>query len=136
MRRRVFLVVAIGVLVLGASGLAVDRWPEKRQAALDPHGTVLPATRQEQLSRVMPVPSDFDGLHAQLISGTMPTMPMDATVLSDEQCQADEHGISHCLNRLRLADGSEIEVRHPHDMHTVPCLSPGESVQLKTAPPL
>jgi len=132
-KRRIFLVAAVGAFALGAFGLALDHSPENPPSALDPHGTVLPATRQVQLSRMMPAPSDFDGLHAKIISGTMPTSTTEATVLSDEQCQADQRGISHCLNRLRLADGSEIEVRHPHDMHAVPCLSPGEHVRLEPA---
>jgi hypothetical protein len=34
---------------------------------------------------------------------------------------------------MRLADGSEITVRHNHRMSEVSCLSPGEMVYLQTA---
>ena len=129
-----YLVAAlIGLLVLGGSTFALGRATQTNEPAVDPHGVALPAQRQVQLSSVMPSPSDFDGLHAKLISGTMPTDAMKATVLTDEQCEPDSQGISHCLNRLRLPDGSEIQVRHPHDMDVVPCLAPGENVQLVPA---
>ena len=83
-----------------------------------------------QLSFSMPTPSGFDGLHAKLVRGAMPRATTEATVLTDEQCQPDARGVSHCLNRLRLSDGTQIEVRHPHDMSDVACLSPGEHVRL------
>ena len=133
MRRGIVLAIAagVGVLALGASALAIGHSSQSHDSpAVDPHGTALPAQRQVQLSRVMPAPSDYDGLHAQLIGGTMPAARVEATVLTDEQCQPDAHGVSHCLNRMRLADGSVIQVRHPHDMSRVPCLSPGEHVRL------
>ena len=63
----------------------------------------------------------------------MPHAATDATVLSDEDCAADVMGISNCLNRIRLADGSEIAVRHPHDMRKVPCFAPGEPVRVVPA---
>ena len=58
------------------------------------------------------------------------TRAATASDLSDEQCEPYGQGISHCLNRLRLSDGSEIQVRHPHNMDGVPCLAPGENVRL------
>ena len=135
-RTRLLIAAFVGLLVLGGSAFALGRSTQPDQAAVDPHGTALPAERRVQLSRVMPSPSDFDGLHAKLIGGTMPTAPTQATVLTDEQCEPDDLGISHCLNRLRLPDGSEIQVRHPHNMDAVPCLAPGENVQLVPAPQL
>lgn len=53
-----------------------------------------------------------------------------ATVLTDENCEPDRFGISHCLNALRLADGRRMTVRHDHDMGNDPCLAPGESVRV------
>ena len=134
MRRRVWVAIVAGSLVIGGSGLALERASQSHEPAVDPHGTALPAQRQVQLSRVMPAPSDYDGLHAKLIGGAMPAAAVEATVLTDEQCQPDARGVSHCLNRMRLADGSVIQVRHPHDMSKVPCLSPGEHVQLVPPP--
>jgi len=129
-RRNLLVAALIGLLVLAGAGIVLARATGTHKQALDPHGTALPAQRTVQLSTVMPSPSDYDGLHAKLIGGTMPAGETEATVLTDEQCQPDEHGISHCLNRLRLPDGSEIEVRHPHNMDAVPCLAPGENVRL------
>jgi len=128
-RRNLLVAVLIGLVVLAGAGLVLARGNQTQQA-VDPHGTALPAQRTVQLSTVMPSPSDYDGLHAKLIGGTMPAATVQATVLTDEQCQPDEHGVSHCLNRLRLPDGSEIQVRHPHNMDAVPCLAPGENVRL------
>ena len=128
--RRAFGAVLLAILVLAGSGLVIERASRSHTLAVDPHGTALPAQRQLQISRVMPSPSNSDGLWAKLVGGTMPTAAVEATVLTDEECQADARGLSHCLNRLRLPDGSEIQVRHPHDMSKVPCLAPGEHVRL------
>ena len=125
------LVAAVSALVLlGAAGLLGERLLSSQSSRTDTHGTALPNARRVQLSYTMPAPSSFDGLHAQVVNGTMPTAVTSATVLSDEQCQPDAMGISHCLNRMRLPDGSEMAVRHPHDMSDVPCLARGEEVQL------
>lgn len=130
--RQVLAAVSLALLVLAGAGLLIER-ASRSHVAVDPHGTALPAQRQLQISGVMPSPSNSDGLRAKLVSGTMPTASVEATVLTDEECQPDGHGLSHCLNRLRLPDGSEIQVRHPHDMTLVPCLAPGEHVRLKPA---
>lgn len=53
---------------------------------------------------------------------------MRAIVLSDSRCQPDAAGVSHCLNRLRLANGRTVTVVHDHRMMNMPCLSPGEHV--------
>jgi hypothetical protein len=131
MSRRKALVAALSTLVLLATaGLLGGLLLSSQSTGTDPHGTALPSARRVQLSFTMPAPSSFDGLHAKLVNGTMPTAVTSATVLSDEQCQPDAMGISHCLNRMRLPSGSELAVRHPHDMSDVPCLAPGEEVQL------
>ena len=77
-------------------------------------------------------PSQVDGpLQVELVWGDLPQPQAVATVLTDEDCAPDAAGISHCLNRLRLADGSELAVRHNHDMGKVPCLFPGEPIVLQ-----
>lgn len=81
-----------------------------------------------------PAPSEpGSDLQARLVSGHAPKRETVATVLTDEDCAADAHGISHCLNRIKLADGSRIAVRHPHDMRKIPCLAPGEHVNIRPA---
>ena len=72
-------------------------------------------------------------LNAELLDGRVPAQTEVATVLTDEDCNPDAQGISHCLNKLRLPDGSVLTVRHPHDMMLVPCLSPGERVEVSAA---
>jgi hypothetical protein len=72
-------------------------------------------------------------LHARLVGGAAPSSPTMATVLADEDCAPNAKGVSNCLNRLRLADGRHVSVRHPHRMSEVPCLSPGERVNFRPA---
>ena len=67
-----------------------------------------------------------------LESGEMPAHAMTAVVETDENCEPDAYGISHCSNQLRLADGRTIEVRHDHNMSRFPCLKPGEVVAVET----
>jgi hypothetical protein len=102
--------------------------------AVDPHGAEIASVRTLVVSRAQP-PTSRPGvlLHGRLVEGTLPSAAMKGTVLSDEDCAADFRGISNCLNRIRLADGREIAVRHPHDMSNVPCLAPGEPVRVVPA---
>ena len=67
----------------------------------------------------------------ELKRGTMPLYPTTAVVQTDEDCTPDVYGNSHCTNRLRLADGRIIVVQHDHNMQIYPCLSPGETVEVK-----
>jgi hypothetical protein len=53
-----------------------------------------------------------------------------AVVLTDTRCSPDARGVSHCLNRMRLADGTVVTAQHDHRMTEMPCLSPGEPVRL------
>jgi hypothetical protein len=74
-----------------------------------------------------------DRMRAQLLEGRLPAGAVTATVLTDEDCAADADGVSHCRNKLRLSGGKTIEVRHPHRMHQVPCMTPGEVVRVGRA---
>jgi hypothetical protein len=58
------------------------------------------------------------------------THRMRAVVLTDTRCNADAMGVSHCLNVMRLANGTVITVVHDHRMMDMPCLDPGEHVTL------
>ena len=60
----------------------------------------------------------------------MPDGPMMAEVMTDTDCTPDAQMISRCRNVMRLADGRQIVLRHPHRMSDVPCLAPGERVRL------
>jgi hypothetical protein len=83
-------------------------------------------------SEPAPSPSATD-LRARVEKGTLPSGTVKATVLSDENCEPDAQGISHCRNRVRLASGQTLTLRHPHDMNKVPCLAPGEKILLSRA---
>lgn len=60
----------------------------------------------------------------------MPNRAMMAEVMTDTDCTPDAQMISRCRNVVRLADGRQIVLRHPHDMTEIPCLAPGERVRL------
>ena len=112
--------------VLVASVLAALRVSEHpNQAALDSgHRVVL-------VSNTMPTPSaPGQPLHVQLVTRAS-FADQAGVVLSDDQCQPDTNGISHCVNKIRLASGETITVRHPHDMAKVACLGPGEHVAVR-----
>ncbi len=74
---------------------------------------------------------DIDKDHALvgIIEGTLPAGTSRVTVISDENCVPDSQGISHCLNRLSYGNG-DVTVRHTHNMTNVPCLEPGEVLQV------
>lgn len=68
---------------------------------------------------------------AYRLSGLRPPPRAVATVETDESCQPDRYGVSHCLNRLRLPGGGAITVRHDHRMADSPCLAPGERLRVR-----
>jgi hypothetical protein len=79
----------------------------------------------------MPAPSPSPvHLNAGLEEGTLPDRPVVGTVLTDEDCEPDAEGISHCRNVVRIAGGGKVVLRHPHAMMEVQCLEPGEKVLL------
>lgn len=133
------LAVVFLLAVLGGAVALVERDDATTPAgesvvAVDPHGAEIENVRTLVVSRGQP-PASRPGalLHGRLVEGSMPNAATEGTVLSDEDCGADFRGISHCLNRIRLAGGREISVRHPHDMRKVPCFAPGEPVHVVPA---
>lgn len=82
----------------------------------------------------VPAPSPSQTiLHAGLEEGQLPAGPVRATVLTDEECEPDAQGISHCRNEVQLRSGKTVVLRHLHDMMQVECLAPGEEVVLRRA---
>jgi hypothetical protein len=79
-----------------------------------------------------PSPSQVT-LHAGLEEGRLPAGPVTAVVLTDEECEPDAQGISHCRNEVQLPSGETVVLRHLHDMMRVECLAPGEEVVLRRA---
>lgn len=70
-------------------------------------------------------------LHAMRVKGPIPARATVATVLTDENCEPDADGVSHCINRIRLPNGKTLVVQHPHNMDVVPCLAPQERVTVR-----
>ena len=114
--------------------VALDRSP-RQNPNIGSHGKAITTVRTLLVAASGPVDISVPGqpLRAILVSGSMPSMPSMATVLSDENCAPDAQGVSHCTNRLRMEDGSHLTVTHPHRMATVPCLAPGERIALQKA---
>ncbi len=134
--------VLVAFALAAALALAACGGTAGTQGAAEPaatgHGaTSLPA---QDLRVVFVFPGEASGvsesatvLRAGVVEGVPPSAVTVATVLTDEDCAPDAQGISHCLNELRLPDGTVLTVRHPHDMSKVPCLTPGEQVELRPA---
>jgi len=132
------LIVALAAAILGPGGSAgpQDKSAAESQAWRGDRSHQRPAAVRSLsvTTRAEPAPSAHpDRMRALLIDGTLPARSTTATVLSDEDCTPDAEGVSHCRNRLRLAGGRRIEVRHPHRMHEVPCMTPGETVRVHRA---
>ena len=86
------------------------------------------------VTKAEPAPSAHpERMQALLLHGKLPSGAVTATVLTDEDCAPDAEGVSHCRNTLRLPSGRTVEVRHPHRMHDVPCMTPGEKIRLGRA---
>jgi hypothetical protein len=85
-----------------------------------------------QQGETLPFTSGTDGiLIASLESGQIPAGATGAIVRSDANCQPDQDGVSHCLNELDFG-ADTVVVRHHHKMSEVPCLTPGEKVNVLT----
>jgi hypothetical protein len=81
-----------------------------------------------------PAPSQpGEPVHTMLLEGSVPSRSMAGTVMTDENCEPDADGVSHCTNAIRLASGHSLVVRHSHRMVEVPCLAPGENVVVRGA---
>jgi hypothetical protein len=143
MRRRTSasLRIAVGLGLIGVAtvvAVAIVGAPDRTVA---PPGQIAHPTPTDVTTRTVLVSTDAipppsapgASLRAYYMEGTLPSSPMTSTVLTDENCAPDDEGISHCTNRLELADGGELTVMHPHRMSEVPCLSPGEQVTVRAA---
>lgn len=87
------------------------------------------STRTLTFSASNVLDSDKNHAHVSLLQGKLPSGITQVKVLTDENCAPDGQGVSHCLNRLSYS-GGEITVRHNHKMADVPCLQPGEVLQV------
>lgn len=141
--RRMPMLVAVAVLAIGALVIALGpstgrHSPDRAKAPVPPAaGHTAPQAERTLVvvtGRHEPTPSaPGTVMHALRVSGAVPARPMPGTVMSDEDCAPDAAGVSHCANKLRLANGRMLTVRHPHRMADVACMTPGERVQVRRA---
>ncbi len=143
-RRRVPLVALVAIpLALVALAVAFvtarpgPTTPPPAQAAV-PHFVDVKAPGEPRtvvigaMTDLLPGTSNEAGyLMANLRTGQVPEGATTATVRSDSNCQPDADGVSHCLNDLQIGNVI-VTVQHHHQMSSVPCLSPGETVSLMT----
>jgi len=123
------IVVGLGLMIgfLGSDGGQTDSSPES-SAARQLRTVAVYSTADE------PSPSTPGSvIRVKIERGKLPQGQSRGTVVTDENCEPDADGISHCLNRIRFDGGESIEVRHPHDMSKVACLAPGERVEVRSA---
>jgi hypothetical protein len=120
--------VALIAALLGLAGYA--------QRASDPAASQAPHFWSDPGLRTIVVAAPAErlapksgNLLANLVVGELPGGATQATVVTDSNCAPDANGISHCLNDLKIG-AAHITVQHHHDMSKVPCLTPGEKVNL------
>ena len=145
MRSKIALLATV-IAIVAATALFVG-WPGKHSAS--PKTAVLaglrhvivvpdnsparsPVVKARLCGPSFDCANGLDGVDVVVLErGAVPEQPVRAVVETDVNCTPDAYGISHCTNRLRLADGSRIEVRHDHNMRLYPCLRPGEVVAVE-----
>ena len=137
-KRRVHLAVGGVLLTVGVVLIAVVAFTGFKPGetpGISSHGRPITNVRTVIVTDDQSTEVSMPGrpLRAVLVTGTMPSGPMMGTVLSDENCEPDAQGVSHCTNRLRMDGGMEMTVMHPHRMADVPCLATGERVSVQTA---
>lgn len=113
------------ILVLGACS---DETPAETTSLFDP-----PEEITEENTDVFAVNGKNGVMYSKLLNGSLEES-QQATVLTDESCQMDNNGITHCFNNIRLANGEEIRVNTLHVMNEVPCLKPEEKVNVTSHP--
>jgi hypothetical protein len=122
-----FSLMLILVVFAMASGpiTGVVDVPDAEAGTLDPAlRTVVVAVNERA------IPSQPNGpLRASLLAGRLPRAIQQATVLTDENCTPDAEGVSHCINVVQMGQ-QQISLRHNHKMSEVPCLSPGEEINV------
>jgi hypothetical protein len=135
----IVILILVGILAAALIAMAAQGRPGSSQSA--PHFVnVPPATdrMQSPLRTVvmaesgerLPYMSETEGLlMTSLVTGQLPNGAMRATVRTDSNCQPDPEGVSHCLNQMEIGS-TTLMVRHHHKMSEVPCLTPGEMVNI------
>jgi hypothetical protein len=123
--------------IVASANVAMPQASAIRTVLVVPHGArFAPKTvgRRDCIAYPRSCVNGIAGIEvAYAVIGKPPARTQAGTVLTDTNCQADSYGISHCTNRIRLASGRVMTVRHDHSMMNDPCLSPGEHVLVRSA---
>jgi hypothetical protein len=133
LRMRLIATCAAIVLVVGLAACGGGQ-SSPSSSSTGAHATPGDVERTVIVYNHVPTPSPSQvTLHAGLEEGQLPAGPVMAVVLTDEECEPDAQGVSHCRNEVQLPSGKTVVLRHPHDMMQVECLAPGEEVLLRRA---
>ena len=134
MRRRWFFVLAALVLAAVVTGISVVEQAEVPARTSRSIRSLDPVRRESgpQISSTMPMPSAHPRrLSAMLEQGPMPPRATTGEVLSDTQCAPRTRTRSPTArNEVRLAGGSTIIGRHPHEVAHVAEGGPSDTVRL------
>jgi hypothetical protein len=137
------LAIVVAALVFGATRTTLQQ-EEVVQSTSAPHFVDVPQQDHHaltsarivviaRLGETLPHISGAEGpLMTTLVRGQLPDRMTTATVRTDENCAADNEGISHCLNELDFGT-VKVTVQHHHKMSITSCLTPGETVSVMTA---
>lgn len=134
--RAVLIAVGLALVAVGAPVAGSAAQPNMRTVVVVPAGKSPPpgafTAARDCLGRASTCVNGKDGSElVYAVSGRPVNGAATGLVLTDANCQADQYGISHCLNVIRLAGGGQITVRHDHRMANDPCLAPGERVRVR-----
>jgi outer membrane usher protein FimD/PapC len=132
-KRPSYLILGVTTTVMAVLAIVLLTQPSaSQQETVAPHfwtdpsiRTIVVAAPNQQL------PRKDDILLTELVAGSLPANVRTARVLTDSNCAPDAQGVSHCLNQLQIGSAT-VTVQHHHDMRNVPCLSPGETVNVLT----
>ncbi|MDQ2683497.1 MAG: hypothetical protein M3Y37_08210 [Chloroflexota bacterium] len=134
MKSLVYLIFGFFVLV-GAVRLAAgfgDDTSDSIAATAVPHFQEA-VVRRVAITDDAKVSRNQDPMWVQLVDGSIPPEVTQLQVLTDENCQPDADGVSHCLNRVSFETGGTVHMatlQHHHRMSEESCLAPGEMVIL------
>src|SRR3989344_9386552 len=120
MRRRMFArgTVVVALLFAGAVFSAVFFQSNRDGAAGRDREATAEGTGSAALRTVLvvtegdPLSESATQLTVRFVKGVMPTHVMETEVLTDESCEPDAQGISHCINTMRLETGEKLTVVH------------------------
>lgn len=71
-----------------------------------------------------------DGTYIVKMKSDTLSSPVKVKVLTDDNCDPDAEGLSHCNVTVGLPDGKQIEFNMTHNMMNFPCLNLDSTIEL------